>query len=189
MSEDVNAVYYRLPKTGWLEFDEAELLYEKALESKGPILEVGSYYGRSTYLLASAGKPVYSVDPYIHTKSPYEGSKENVQKAITSLETVLARFPNVMHFRVPISQWEPRPCGLCYLDGDHTKGGTITQINVAKLCKIPDSKDPLIIAIHDVVLNPRRERSPTRKTVSKEALKALGNPNKHVGYLGVWYIG
>ena len=56
--------------TGWFEEAEAETLYHYAVElgALGPILEIGSWHGKSTIVLATAAKSVgsrvYAVDPH-----------------------------------------------------------------------------------------------------------------------------
>lgn len=55
---------------GWLSTGEAELLYDVAHDAKGPIVEIGSCYGRSTAALALGSmqgsyQPVYAVDSFI----------------------------------------------------------------------------------------------------------------------------
>ena len=126
--------------SGWLTQGEAEFLSEIASLAYGPILEVGCFRGRSTVILASFGRPVYSVDPF-----------SNFAKADLSGSTIEAEFlentkhlPNVHLFKMKIEEWAPKPCGLCYLDGDHTYTGTINQIKIALQC------GPNIIAVHDV---------------------------------------
>lgn len=54
---------------GWLSVPEASALYELAHEAKGPIVEIGSWKGRSTAVLALASmegnyQPVYAVDAF-----------------------------------------------------------------------------------------------------------------------------
>lgn len=55
---------------GWLSDKEAEALYDYAQQASGPIVEIGSCYGRSTAALAlgsMAGthQPVYAVDSFV----------------------------------------------------------------------------------------------------------------------------
>jgi hypothetical protein len=55
---------------GWLSDREAETLYDYAHKARGPIVEIGSYFGRSTAALAlgsMAGnkQPVYAVDSFV----------------------------------------------------------------------------------------------------------------------------
>jgi hypothetical protein len=55
---------------GWLTHDEATALYELAMAADGPIIEIGSWRGRSTAALAlgsmfGRGQPVFAVDSFI----------------------------------------------------------------------------------------------------------------------------
>ncbi len=55
---------------GWLTGREAGTLYDLAREADGPIVEIGSFYGRSTAAIAlgsmaGRGQPVYAVDPFV----------------------------------------------------------------------------------------------------------------------------
>ena len=56
--------------TGWLEEAEAQTLYHFAAElgPRGPILEIGSWHGKTTIVLATAAKSVgsrfFAVDPH-----------------------------------------------------------------------------------------------------------------------------
>lgn len=55
---------------GWLSDGEAEVLYDLARNAKGPIVEIGSCFGRSTAVLALGSmhgnyQPVFAVDSFI----------------------------------------------------------------------------------------------------------------------------
>jgi hypothetical protein len=129
-----------LPSNGWLTQEEADLLYKYAELCEGPILEVGSYHGRSTVLLSRLGRTVYAVDPFENfAKRDPSG---NLTEAAFLQNT--AGISNITLFRQKIEDWEVCPVGFAYLDGDHTYDGTIWQIQIAKKCK------PKYIALHDV---------------------------------------
>lgn len=121
-----------IPGNGWLQREEAELLMQIAESTKGPLLEIGCYYGRSTCLLASLNRPVYAVDPFY-----------NFDTADPSGDTICAEFQNNLQernlhnvelFRCKCEVWKTRPVEFAYLDGDHTKAGTTCQIGVARAC-------------------------------------------------------
>lgn len=124
-----NQVYETLPGTGWLTKEEAEVLFYAAQQTVGPILEVGSYHGRSTVLLASLGRPVYSVDPF----SNFDSDDPSGDKTcVAFLENLRSRgITNVTSFKVRVEEWEGRQVGFAYLDGDHTEEGTFSQIEKA----------------------------------------------------------
>lgn len=159
-----------LPSHGWLTEEEATLLYKYAAVCKGPILEVGSYYGRSTVLLSRLGRPVYAVDPFENfAKSDPSGN----QIELEFLKNTIG-LSNITLFRQRIENWSIEPAGFAYLDGDHTYQGTINQINKALLCR------PTYIAAHDV------NDSGGGLQVKKACLELLGNWLERVGRLAVF---
>jgi hypothetical protein len=63
------AIKAALQIDGWLSGSEAAALYDLAHDAKGPIVEIGSWRGRSTAVLALASmagnyQPVYAVDSF-----------------------------------------------------------------------------------------------------------------------------
>lgn len=122
-------VYETIPGQGWLTNGEARLLWDSARESDGGILEVGSYFGRSTVLLASLGRPVLAVDPFDGFDSDKSGDEVHAE-LIRNLES--RRIRNVEVFRCRIEDWKPWPVGFAYLDGDHTFRGTVNQLEAAR---------------------------------------------------------
>lgn len=126
-------IYETIPGNGWLTKPEAELLWHTAKERSGPILEIGCYQGRSTVLLASLGRPVYSVDPFDNFDTGLSG--DAVQALF--LGNLLERgITNVIQFRQKIEDWNWKSLsiGFAYLDGDHTCAGTMAQIAKAVAC-------------------------------------------------------
>lgn len=122
------SVYAHLPE-GWLSEEEALLLYYCARMTVGPILEVGTYKGRSAVLLASLKRPVYCVDPFDGFDSDLTG--DQVHGIL--VENLRSRFiTNVTVFRCKLAHWTILPVGFAYLDGDHTLSGTVEQINIAR---------------------------------------------------------
>ncbi len=163
-------LFETLPTHGWLTKDEGQLLYETAQKASGPILEVGCYHGRSSVLLASLGRIVYCVDPF-------DGfSTEDPTGAMTRAAWIqnLQPYGNAMLFVQKIEDWQCRPVGMAYLDGDHTYEGTRHQIAAAQLCGAKS------IAIHDV------SNSGGGIPISKAAWEMLGRWSDKVGTLGVW---
>lgn len=171
-----NEIYESLPGNGWLLESEARLLY-KHLSLLGPnasILEVGCYEGRSTVLLASAGVPVYCVDPFkgFDGKDP-TGDKINR----TWWDNIKGRgIYNVALYCCKIEDWQipPHLITFAYLDGDHTYKGTIAQIEKALAVRAE------IICIHDV------NDTGGGVEVKKAALELLGPWQERVDRLAVW---
>ncbi len=121
-----------LPNNGWLKRDEAQLLLEAARETEGPILEVGCYYGRSTVLLASLGRDVYCVDPFEKFDSDDPSGRETLRQFMKNITD--RKLHNVTLRVQYIEDWESKPMGFAYLDGDHTTKGTLAQIDAAMAC-------------------------------------------------------
>lgn len=168
-----DTVYNLLPAHGWLTKDEARLLWDTAVACVGAILEVGSYYGRSTVLLASTGRQVHSVDPFVRFDDA-DPSGDIIRASL--LKNLHDRsLHNVTQHRCPIEEWQPVMVGFAYLDGDHTYQGTLRQIEKAMLCGAP------VIAIHDV------NDSGGGLEVKRAALHLLGSWDNRVERLAVWH--
>ena len=173
-------VFDSLPGTGWLTRAEADLLWDTAIKTEGAILEIGCYYGRSTKLLLSLpmmealrkrrNRVVHGVDPFSGFDDDVEGQK--AYEAVKHLHTL--GFSNLNIWAIRIEDWEPRPCGFCYLDGDHTYQGTINQIEKALEC------NPQAIAIHDV------NDTGDGAAIKKAALQLLGPWAKRIERLAIW---
>lgn len=138
---EFDKLFDSLPADGWLTRQEATLLLKSVNETKDTILEVGCYYGRSTILLASVGRPVISVDPFsnFNTDDPKgdrieEGFLHNLERR---------GIQNVTLFRQRIEDWKGLSIGFGYLDGNHTYQGTINQLAIAVDCGATE------ICIHD----------------------------------------
>lgn len=122
---------------GWLTDQEAGALFDLAFSAKGPIVEVGSHFGRSTSALALGsmagnGHPVYAVDSFIGVApsdrvtangvNPGWGSsspeilRANLDKVgVNGLVKIVAK---------PSSEALadlPEQIGAVFIDGDHSK--------------------------------------------------------------------
>jgi len=174
MGKHFDRVFASLPTNGWLSYDEAKCLWRYARIAKGPILEVGCYHGRSTVLLAALGWRVYTVDSFagFDSQDPTGSSVE----AGFRLNLASRGITNVLLFREKIEDWEPRPVGFAYLDGDHTYLGTLAQIEKALPC------GPLAIALHDV-----NDKGDGRE-VKRAALERLGMWRERIERLAVWLV-
>ena len=123
-------IFETLPTNGWLTREEARLLHDTVKDCQGPILEVGSYHGRSTVLLASLGREVHCVDPFTGFDS--DDPTGDVTKSKFLLNLSERRVSNIRLHRKKIEDWFPMfVFGFAYLDGDHTYGGTLRQIDKA----------------------------------------------------------
>lgn len=168
---------------GWLDWDEALLLVAYADATRGPIVEVGSYQGRSAMLLGQLFVPDYSPCLYrqIHCVDPWA----NGFHSEISGDDLFARFKDhireipglqITPHRMRVEDWTPIPSEFVYLDGDHSYEGTVVQIKKALECK------PVYIAIHDV------NDSGEGKNVKRAAEELLGPWKERLSKLAVWKL-
>ncbi len=185
-------VYETLPGAGWLSKAEAELLWRWALKVEGPILEVGCFKGRSTVLLASTGRLVHTVDPFVGFAldddplgvvalrcffENLNGRGIGVRFTDNGLIPALAPYVEnqpVRCYPLRIEDWEARPVGFAYLDGDHTETGTEAQVRKALECGAK------IIAVHDV------NDTGDGLLIKRVCLKLLGVWAERAERLAVW---
>ena len=180
---------------GFLDHDEGICLYNHALSSskKGPILEIGSYCGKSTIYLAAAAKEyncsVYSVDHHTGSEENQVGWEyhdielfdeetgkinsfpefmRNLRKA-DLLDTVI---PIVSDSSLVSRDWKI-PLSMVFIDGGHTMEAAFNDFN--------NWKDKIIkggiLAIHDVFPNPDDGGRPPfeiyRKALSEKNFKEI----------------
>ena len=194
MTESFESVWARVPGEGWLEPAEGRLLYAEAGRVGGPILEVGVYKGRSTVLLAALGRPLYCVDPFagfndldpsgervkadwLHNVRLLTGIEPAVvPAALAGLNSVPDPADKITLWARRVEDWRPRPCGFAYLDGDHTRAGTLAQVRRALEC------DPTTIAVHDV------NDSGDGYEVRKACEELIGPWRERVQKLAVWRL-
>ena len=141
MSEAFEQTFSQLPEQGWLARDEAWLLWSRAAFATGDVLEIGTYHGRSAYLLASAlrhsrdvgnvpRRTLFCCDPFLEgfdgVNTP--GQREIILSAVGSL----CAGPLAPHVSLCWqteealrkswrSEWR---LSLVYIDGDHSYEGT-----------------------------------------------------------------
>ncbi|GAA6151651.1 class I SAM-dependent methyltransferase [Pseudoteredinibacter isoporae] len=157
---------------GFLAQDEGEALYQYAQQScqLGPVLEVGSYCGKSTVYLGAACKGsrnvVYAVDHHrgseehqlgeeYHDPDLYDSSVELMDsfKAFRStmrkagLEDTVV--PIVASSAVASRAWHT-PLGMVFIDGGHSEAAAQTDYRSWVSHITPGG----ILAIHDIFPNP-----------------------------------
>ncbi len=157
---------------GFLAEDEAQALYNYALESSksGPILEVGSYCGKSTIYIGCAAKKndsvVFAVDHHrgseehqlgeeYHDSELYDASVELVdtfkdfRKNMRSADLDDTVVPLVSSSKVAAKQWNT-PLAMVFIDGGHSfEAAEMDYRSWAAQVKIGG-----ILAIHDLFPNP-----------------------------------
>jgi predicted O-methyltransferase YrrM len=110
-------------------FSECELLYNLAKQSKGDIVEIGSWVGKSTAFLAfgtndGENKNVYAIDPHIYgTKERFLNNLKFLIQNGLSEKTII---PIAMSSEEAINSsqgFNEIDIGLIFIDGDHTYEG------------------------------------------------------------------
>lgn len=174
MVPDFDTVFATLPD-GWLSESEARLLWDTALGTSGPILEVGCHLGRSTCLLAALGCPLYCVDPWGDFALPNMSGDE--VRGLWHKNVGARKFsPIPIAYAMKIEQWKPRRVGFAYLDGDHSYDGTRAQLLKALRC------GPTAVAAHDV------NDSGGGVEVKRALTELLGPWDRRAERLAVWRL-
>ncbi len=147
---------------GWLDIDEACLLYDMAANADGDIIEIGSWQGRSTAALAlgaASGKKasVWAVDPFIGTQShPRKtnhdtlpvGNECSPQMLRENLDRVGVN-GSVKIIAKPSQDAAgdvPDQCSLLWIDGDHAYDAVCRDFDLY----LPKVKVGGFVVIHDV---------------------------------------
>ena len=180
---------------GFLDHNEGICLYNHALYSskKGPILEIGSYCGKSTIYLATAAKEyncaVYSVDHHTGSEENQVGWEYHDIELFDEETGKINSFPefmrnlrkaNLLDTVIPIvsdsslvsRDWKI-PLSMVFIDGGHTMEAAFNDFN--------NWKDKIIkggiLAIHDVFPNPDDGGRPPfeiyRKALSENNFKEV----------------
>jgi predicted O-methyltransferase YrrM len=116
------------PILGWLSEAEARMLFDYACQVPDDqiIVEIGSYHGKSTALLAHSGRIVLAIDP-MSTKNQMAAGPVIKAEDIVLLKEHIAPYENIIWVRERAEACElpEKPIGLLYIDGNHT--GTHTR--------------------------------------------------------------
>ena len=180
---------------GFIDHNEGICLYNHALKSskKGPILQIGSYCGKSTIYLATAAKEyngcVYSVDHHTGSEENQVGWEYHDIELFDEETGRINSFPefmrnlrkaNLLDTVVPVvsdsslvSRYWKIPLSMVFIDGGHTMEAALNDFN--------NWKDKIIkggiLAIHDVFPNPDDGGRPPyeiyRKALSEENFKEV----------------
>lgn len=189
--DQFNELFGRITSHGWLTLDEAMLLVSAAEGTRGPMVEVGSYMGRSAMLLGQlmeeyaepcqSGqrwlkrvRPLYCVDPWDDHFSSDMPGQDIYTRFLENIHSLPNGGANITPVRCKVEDWQAIPAGFVYLDGDHTYKGTLAQIHKAKQCL------PEVIAIHDV------NDGGQGNEVKRAAVLMLGPWYKRQGALAIW---
>ena len=153
---------------GFLAADEAEALYQNALEASanGPVLEIGSYCGKSTIYLGLAcrhnSSTVFALDhhrgseehqqgEFFHDPDLYDAGeglmdsfrefRRNIRNA--GLDEVVV--PVVAGSDAAARHWQT-PLAMVFIDGGHSLDAALTDYR----CWTPHLRRGGILAIHDL---------------------------------------
>jgi hypothetical protein len=124
--------------------------------AEGEVLEIGSYQGKSTIVLATAGKlngrtRVVAVDPLMYRpwQDPLRGQRDCFPELTSNLKN--AGVADLVEFHQMRSQelagkWN-RKVRLLWIDGDHSYPGAKTDFDLFA----PHLADGAIVALHDTM--------------------------------------
>jgi hypothetical protein len=116
---------------GWLTDAQARRLAARASEANGEVVEIGSFRGRSTIVLASAAPSVVAIDPHAGSdRGPQEIAPDAARgdEDHKAFRANLARAgveERVRHVRRPSAEAHAEvagPVALLYVDGAHRYG-------------------------------------------------------------------
>ena len=116
---------------GWLLEADALKLYELARRADGPILEIGTYRGKSAILMATALRDAGSAGPLVSLDVDADGLREAAAESAArglSERLVLARGTAEMLFRAHPG-FAP---SLVFLDGDHSRRGVARDLRALR---------------------------------------------------------
>ena len=119
--EDFDRIWPEIePINGWLTKLEGGLLWDAARHTQegSTIIEVGSFCGKSTRLLASTGRKIYAVDPLCEEMSV--GKQRIGQAMVDSLTSACEEYPNITWVREFSKDASvPGPAAMLYVDALH----------------------------------------------------------------------
>jgi predicted O-methyltransferase YrrM len=157
---------------GFLADDEAQALYDHALQisATGPVLEIGSYCGKSTIYLGLAcrqkGSTVFALDHHRGSEEHQQGEffhdpdlydhgaglmdtfrefRRNIHSAGLD-ETVV---PLVAGSDAAARHWQT-PLAMVFIDGGHSLDAALTDYR----CWTPHLRRGGVLAIHDIYPDP-----------------------------------
>ena len=175
---------------GFLPQNEALALYNAAVsvEVKGPLLEVGSYCGKSSvyldYAAQSIGRVLYALDHHRGSEENQEGLEHHDPQLIDKRKGVMDTLP---YFRAAIftagledvvialvgqsgviaRNWTT-PLSFLFIDGGHGEEPAKADFNGW----VPKVKEGGILAIHDVFPNPNDGGRPPYEQIYLPAIES-----------------
>ncbi len=180
---------------GFLPKNEAAALYDAAVavEVDGPLLEVGSYCGKSSVYLGYAaqriGRVLYALDHHRGSEENQAGWEHHDPELIDKQKGVMDTLPYfrdaifaaglehvvialVGHSGVIARNWTT-PLSFLFIDGGHGEEPAKADFNGW----VPKVKEGGILAIHDVFPNPKDGGRPPYEQIYLPAIES-GNWNE-----------
>ena len=180
---------------GFLPKNEAAALYDAAIavEVDGPLLEVGSYCGKSSvylgYAAQSIGRVLYALDHHRGSEENQAGWEHHDSELIDKQKGVMDTLPYfrdaifaaglehvvialVGHSGVIAKNWTT-PLSFLFIDGGHGEEPAKTDFNGW----VPKVKEGGTLAIHDVFPNPKDGGRPPYEQIYLPAIES-GNWNE-----------
>jgi hypothetical protein len=180
---------------GFLPKNEAAALYDAAVavEVDGPLLEVGSYCGKSSvylgYAAQSIGRVLYALDHHRGSEENQEGWEHHDPELIDKQKGVMDTLPYfrdaifaaglehvvialVGHSGVIARNWTT-PLSFLFIDGGHGEEPAKADFNGW----VPKVKEGGTLAIHDVFPNPKDGGRPPYEQIYLPAIES-GNWNE-----------
>ena len=180
---------------GFLPQNEALALYNAAVsvEVEGPLLEVGSYCGKSSvylgYAAQSIGRVLYALDHHRGSEENQEGWEHHDPQLIDNQKGVMDTLPYfrdaifaaglehvvialVGHSGVIARNWTT-PLSFLFIDGGHGEEPAKADFNGW----VPKVKEGGTLAIHDVFPNPKDGGRPPYEQIYLPAIES-GNWNE-----------
>lgn len=157
---------------GFMPEDEGRALYEAACIGgrAGPLVEIGTYCGKSTIYLGAAarvaGSVVYTIDHHRGSEEHQPGEQFHDARLVDGAGRVdtLPTFRNtiddaglwdvvvgVVGESVAVAQSWHQPIGLLFVDGGHSRETAHSDLDAWGSHVAPNG----MLAIHDVFLDPR----------------------------------
>lgn len=122
---------------------EARKMYDLLCELKDEsiVVEIGSYYGRSSSLIGQVaqdkGFEFTTIDSFITDRVGEETFKRNMNKDFIRYQHL------TMNSRRPVNLFKDKEIDLIFIDGDHRQEGVLEDIN----CWLPKAKN--LVLFHD----------------------------------------
>ncbi|NQX87883.1 MAG: class I SAM-dependent methyltransferase [Halioglobus sp.] len=153
---------------GFLSAGEGQALYDNALQASqsGPVLEIGSYCGKSTIYLGLACRPnnssVFALDhhrgseehqpgEFFHDPDLYDATQgvldsfREFRRNVTSAGLDDVVVPVVAGSESAARQWQT-PLAMVFIDGGHSLATALTDYR----CWVPHLQRGGVLAIHDL---------------------------------------